>query len=57
MSDPTIPRLRDASPEERHAWDLYAAALVTADEVTADHAAIMADELLTLRRERFGSRW
>ena len=39
--------------EERAAWDEYAAAALSVDELAPDEAAVMADKLLAERRQRF----
>lgn len=57
--EPVVPA-SESSPEERHAWDVYAATYLgsrreSEDTFTlASDAADAADRLLTLRRLRFG---
>jgi len=40
--------------DERHAWDLYAAAVITVDDFEPSEAAAVADLLLSERRKRWG---
>ena len=42
------------TPEERHAWDLYAAAALSIKELSVGDATSCADQLLAERRKRFG---
>lgn len=45
-------RAGNDTAEERAAWDAYAASMLALDE-TVEHAAMLADEMLAMRRERF----
>ncbi len=45
---------RTGSQEERHAWDMYAAAAMSDTGYSVDTSALMADNMLKARRNRFG---